>query len=149
MGNILPGLRQFCTPDQSPRQTRDSTKAFGSKVSMCISRTETSAPTICSRSQGPRPGWASFKAPRAWVTLQSPALAESPPPSGQRLGSPVPHRDCGGQLTLRSEDPMSALKTPFTLPAGHSLCLAACLWGLRRGYTPGTSALLLCEQLPS
>ena len=30
-------------------KTRDSIKAFGSQVSVCISRTETNVPTTCSR----------------------------------------------------------------------------------------------------
>ena len=41
-----------CTLTRALGKTRDSIKAFGSKVSVCISRTETSVPTICSRSCG-------------------------------------------------------------------------------------------------
>lgn len=62
----------------------------------------------------------------------------------------MPHSDCGGQLTLCSEDPVSALKPPFysarrALPVPGSLSLGP----QAGGCTPGTSALLLCERLPS
>lgn len=41
-----------CALTRALGKTRDSIKAFGPKVSVCISRTETSVPTTCSRFWG-------------------------------------------------------------------------------------------------